>query len=77
MTDHLHGQYSLISTWECRTESVVSPSKMDEFCGTSIYRIMEPGDECYLEDYYFTRRDPQTKGKTRLKFVGRNLKGGI
>ncbi|MBK9304694.1 MAG: hypothetical protein IPM94_12645 [bacterium] len=77
VTDHLHGRYSLISTWQCRTINRTNPNEMDEFMGTSIYEIVESGDDRYLEDYYFTRRNPQTKGKTRLKFVGRNLRNGV
>lgn len=75
--DHLKGRYSLVSTWQCRTKNRTDPNGTDEFYGTSIYEIAERDDGRYLEDFYFTRREPQTKGKTILKFAGRKLKNGV
>jgi hypothetical protein len=77
VTDHVHGRYSLISTWQCRTKNRSNPNEIDEFLGTSIYEIIQSGEDRYLEDYYFTRRKPQTKGKTRLKFVGKEFRDGV
>jgi hypothetical protein len=77
VTDHVRGRFRLISTWTCTTKNRTEPEKMDEFLGTSIYDIVEDGAERYLEDFYFTRRDPQTKGKTRLKFAGTTLHNSV
>lgn len=77
VTDHVQGRYSLISTWHCRTRSRSVKGDFDEFNGTSIFDIFEKEDGRYLEDFYFTRRAVQTKGITKLKFVGEKLKNGI
>jgi len=77
VTDRVHGRYSLISTWHCRTKNRADPDEMDEFVGTSIYEIVESNDDRILEDYYFTRRHPQTKGKTLLRLAGKALRDGV
>lgn len=77
VTDPLHARYSLISTWECRTKNRKDPDQLDEFIGTSVYEIIETEGERYLEDYYFTRRNPQTKGRTKLKYAGKQLRNGV
>ncbi|MDQ1240205.1 MAG: hypothetical protein QG577_2391 [Thermodesulfobacteriota bacterium] len=77
ITDPLHGRYRLISTWECHTKNRIDQSVIDEFIGTSVYSIIEKENERVLEDYYFTRRHPQTTGITQLKYMGKKLQNGV
>lgn len=74
VTDQVGGKYNLITTWTCRTRNTTNSNEFEEFHGTSIYEIVHSDDGLILEDYYFTRRNPQTKGQTRLKLSSKKLK---
>ncbi len=77
VTDQVGGKYNLIVTWTCRTKNTTNLDEFEEFHGTSIYDIVNGDDGLYLEDDYFTRRTPQTAGRSRLYFVSKELKYGF
>jgi len=69
MTDKLRSNFKLIMTWKCRTRRLGGDGK-EEFTGTSIIKLSESGGTRYLDDEYYTRRNPQTQGELHLNFIG-------
>ena len=76
LTDEINSHYILISTWICTTRNTLPLGTVLEFHGTSIIELSkgEVGPKSRtLNDSYFTNRHPQTRGTTKLQWVGKQL----
>lgn len=80
LTDEGRASYQVIFTWLCTTKqwkvARTTPASQD-FYGTSIVDISlskdGPSEQRILRDTYFTRRQPQTRGTTELKWQGQRV----
>ncbi|WP_125184551.1 Cap15 family cyclic dinucleotide receptor domain-containing protein [Hyphobacterium indicum] len=74
LTDETRRNFDLVNYWSSRTKTR-DPDKNfhEEFRGVSLIDIRNHDDQISLEDYYFTDRNPSTKGKVRLHRVSKKL----
>ena len=75
--DELGGKFHLVSAWKSKVKNKILPDEYDTFRGLSIMDYFERDDEKWLEDIYFTDRNPRTSGITKVKFISSNLKGSL
>lgn len=75
--DSLHHRFSLASIWKCKTKSLSTLGQYDDFTGASLMALHQEKDKMVLRDFYFTDRNPQTKGKLDLIWVGKERKGQL
>ncbi|OBP16826.1 hypothetical protein A5320_05500 [Rheinheimera sp. SA_1] len=68
--DELDQKYKLIAYWRTRAANREDDSKYDEFNGVSVIDISFDDNGILMSDFYFTDRNPHTRGKTDLKWVG-------
>jgi hypothetical protein len=67
LTDETRKKFDLVNYWSSRTKALApGVSHQEEFKGLSLIDIRTSDGEVVLEDYYFTDRNPPTKGKVRL-----------
>lgn len=74
LTDETGKVFKVISTWRVTTRKLEDATAEDSFTGTSIWNISFEGAVKTLEDTYYTGREPQTKGISKMKWVSRDLK---
>ncbi len=77
MKDGVDKKYRLLSYWGCKTKNKIEKSKFDKFNGVSLMDINFEGGQKILKDYYFTDREPPTRGDVELKWVSKELFGGF
>ncbi len=68
LTDETRRNFDIVNYWSSRTKSRdPNTDHHEEFKGLSLIDIRLRNQEIYLEDYYFTDRNPPSKGKVMLK----------
>ncbi len=77
LKDGVSKKYRLLSYWSCKTKSKTEKSKFCTFQGVSLIEINFEGGQKILKDYYFTNRDPATRGDVELQWVSKELTGGF
>jgi hypothetical protein len=60
--------FSVVSLWRTNTRRLEDRSIEDSFEGASFWRISLTGDSKHIEDFYFTRREPPTKGVVEVEW---------
>jgi hypothetical protein len=55
-------QYYLVNYWRGTAFDNADKNTLEDFYGASRFRIIEHRDSTELEEYFFTNRNPQTKG---------------
>jgi len=73
--DGVEKKYRLLSYWSCKTKNKIENGKFDKFNGVSLMDINLEGNQKLIKDYYFTDRDPPTRGDVNLKWVSKELFG--
>jgi hypothetical protein len=61
--------FSLAATWRTTTRRVDDPSAEDSFEGASIWHLSLDSYTKIIEDHYYTRREPQTKGVVTVRWI--------
>lgn len=69
VTDDFRDTFRLIVTWISRTRRLAEQEGYEEFYGTSVIDLSKDGATRYMDDHYFTRRNPQTQGRLRLEWT--------
>lgn len=67
VTDSKRSGFGLIYTWTSRTKKLSGEDEREDFVGTSVVRYSDDGVDQHLEDDYFTRRNPPTRGQVKVK----------
>ena len=76
LTDETRKNFDIMNYWSSRTKSLDPNSvHQEEFKGLSLIDIRMHDGELVLEDYYFTDRNPPTKGKVILHRVADSTSG--
>jgi hypothetical protein len=74
-TENLDAVYGIISNWEVTTKKL-DGTAMETFQGSSKGDIIIDNTRKIIKDYYFTNRDPQTKGSIYVEWQNSKLLNG-
>lgn len=72
-TDENESVYTVYSIWRTSTRKTVDLTEEDYFYGASMWNVSFEGEKKFIEDSYFTGREPQTKGSLRLEWKSNHL----
>ena len=61
--------------WETSTQGLEDKTLRDAFKGFSVMDLKVEGGKMYLDDSYFTERNPPTRGRLRVQWVSKERKG--
>jgi len=64
------GSYTIVFTYLNKG----IPGKFQEHSGTNILRFIKNDDGQLLKGDYYTNREPQTKGRIKVKFISKKIK---
>jgi len=65
--------FSVVAVWRTTTRRHEDRTVEDTFDGASLWRVSFVGDTKRIEDQYFTRREPATKGVADLTWISSTL----